>query len=156
MNGSVRNARIAGVSIDCVDHRVLSAFYARLLGGRVAWVTDDAAGVSAAGYHLVAQRVSPYRRPQWPGTSIVHLDLTCEPEDLAAFRAHAEECGAVPARDQPDARWVVMLDPAGHPICLTPLIADIDGAPKEAAASLSDADPSRSSTGGPISERSDA
>ncbi|NQX06095.1 VOC family protein [Rathayibacter sp. VKM Ac-2856] len=122
MTGRIRNARVAGVSIDCEDHRVLSEFYARLLGGRVIWTTDGAAGVSAAGYHLVAQRVSPYERPQWPGTSVVHLDLTCEPEDLDAFRAHALECGAVLADDQPDARWVVLLDPAGHPFCLTPLV----------------------------------
>ncbi|MCJ1712686.1 VOC family protein [Microbacterium sp. M1A1_1b] len=120
MSGAVASARVAGVSIDCEDHRELSAFYARLLGGRVDWVTDSAAGVTAGSWSLVAQRVSPYRRPVWPGTSIVHLDLTCERDALGALREHAEACGAVVAPDQPDTRWVVMLDPAGHPFCLTP------------------------------------
>ena len=83
------------------------------------WVTDTAAGVAVGSYRLVAQRVSPYARPTWPGTSVVHLDLTCEPDDLPAFRTYAEQCGATLAPYQPDERWVVMLDPAGHPICLT-------------------------------------
>jgi len=121
MDGVVRGARVAGVSLDCADHRELADFYARLLDGQVDWVTDKAAGVSVGSNKLVAQRVSPYTRPTWPGASIVHLDLTCQPEDLPAFRARAEECGAVAASFQPDERWVVMLDPAGHPFCLTPI-----------------------------------
>lgn len=84
MTGRIRNARVAGVSIDCDDHRALSEFYARLLGGRVIWTTESAAGVSASGYHLVAQR---------------------------------------------DARWVVLLDPAGHPFCLTPVVTAAESTP---------------------------
>lgn len=121
MAGSIRGARIAGVSIDCDDHRAVAAFYARLLDGRVAWVTDSAAGVTAGPYTVIAQHVSPYRRPTWPGTSIVHLDLTCVREDLDAFREHAVQCGAELAPEQFDDRWVVLLDPAGHPFCLTPI-----------------------------------
>ena len=94
MDSMVRDARVAGVSLDCEDHRELAVFYARLLDGHLDWVTDTAAGVSAGSYRLVAQRVSPYTRPTWPGTSIVHLDLTCDPEDLPAFTTHAERCGA--------------------------------------------------------------
>jgi catechol-2,3-dioxygenase len=121
VESSVRGARVAGVSLDCEDHRELASFYARLLGGHVTWMTDTAAGVSVGNYDLVAQRVSPYARPTWPGTSIVHLDLTCEPADLPAFQEHAEQCGAEVAPHQPDERWVVLLDPAGHPFCLTPI-----------------------------------
>lgn len=121
MDAPVRSARIAGVSLDCADPRELVDFYARLLDGRVAWANDNAAGVAVGPYTLVAQRVSPYTRPTWPGSSIVHLDLTCEPADLAAFQRWAEGCGAEVAAFQPDDRWVVMLDPAGHPFCLTPI-----------------------------------
>jgi len=120
MDTTVRGARVAGVSLDCEDHRELAAFYARLLDGHIDWVTETAAGVSVGAYNLIAQRVSPYIRPIWPGSSIVHLDLTCESADLPAFRTHAEQCGAELAAYQPDERWVVMLDPAGHPFCLTP------------------------------------
>jgi len=120
VDGVVRGVRVAAVSLDCEDHRELASFYAHLLGGSVRWVKDTAAAVSVGSFDLIAQRVSPYSRPTWPGASIVHLDLTCEPGDLPAFRRHAEECGAVVAPHQPDSRWVVMLDPAGHPFCLTP------------------------------------
>lgn len=119
MNIPVRGARIAGVSLDCADHRELAAFYAELLGGRVTWATDHAAGVTIGDYALVAQQVIPYDRPTWPGASIVHLDLTCDPVDLPLFQQRAEELGAEVAAFQPDSRWVVMLDPAGHPFCVT-------------------------------------
>jgi hypothetical protein len=117
----VRGARIAGVSLDCGDHHELATFYARLLDGKVNWATDTAAGVTVGTYTLVAQKVSPYVLPRWPGASIVHLDLTCTPSDLPAFQERAEQYGATVAATQPDGRWVVMLDPAGHPFCLTPI-----------------------------------
>ena len=124
MTGPVRGARVAGVSIDCADHRALATFYARMLGGHVDWATDSAAGVTAGSYTLIAQRVSPYRKPVWPGSSVVHLDLTCRRDDLDAFAEHAQACGAVLAPEQFDDRWVVMLDPAGHPFCLTPIVSE--------------------------------
>jgi hypothetical protein len=71
----------------------------------------------------VAQRVADYTRPRWPGTAIVHLDLTAGAE-LAAPTALALSLGALEAPHQPDARWRVLLDPAGHPFCITTLTAD--------------------------------
>ena len=70
---------------------------------------------------LVAQRVEGYTPPAWPGTSIVHLDLTAEDIDVAAERAVG--LGAT-WPEQPDPRWRVLLDPAGHPFCLTPFTPD--------------------------------
>lgn len=66
---------------------------------------------------LAAQRVDPYVPPVWPGTSIVHLDLTAD--DLAVAAERAVGLGAT-VPPQPDPRWQVLLDPAGHPFCLTP------------------------------------
>ncbi|MBO0811308.1 MAG: VOC family protein [Microlunatus sp.] len=120
MDGAHRDLAVVAISIDCADHDSLAAFYARLLNGRVDWRTDGAAGVRAGSLHLIAQRVTDYRPPAWPGTSIVHLDLSCRDIDLAAQTAYAIDCGATAAVVQPDPRWVVMLDPAGHPFCLTP------------------------------------
>lgn len=111
---------IVAISIDCADHNELADFYARLLNGQVDWRTDTAAGVRAGNHHLVTQQVTHYQPPQWPGASIVHLDLSSQHIDLATQTAFAIDCGATLAADQPDDRWVVMLDPAGHPFCLTP------------------------------------
>lgn len=66
---------------------------------------------------LVAQLVEGHVAPRWPGSSIVHLDLTAE--DLDAAQDRALTLGAT-LPDQPDPRWRVLLDPAGHPFCLTP------------------------------------
>ena len=137
MDSMMRGARVADVSLDCEDHRQLAVFYARLLNGRVDWMTDTAAGIAVGSYSLVARRVSPYTRPTWPGTSIVHLDLTCEPQDLPAFRTHAEQRGTELALHQPDERWVVMLDPAGHSFCLTPF-ANLTSAMRWSCASETD------------------
>ncbi|WP_394253569.1 VOC family protein [Arthrobacter pityocampae] len=122
MDSPIRGARIAGISLDCADHRALGAFYARLLNSAVLWQTQTATGVQAGDYKLVAQEVPDYVQPMWPGTSIVHLDLTCEPADLPRFQELALQHGAALVLDQPDLRWTVMLDPAGHPFCLTPLV----------------------------------
>lgn len=70
---------------------------------------------------LVLQRVADYRPPLWPGSSIVHLDLTAgehleQPEQLAIA------LGACAVDPQPDPRWRVLLDPAGHPFCITTLV----------------------------------
>ena len=54
----------------------------------------------------------------------MHLDLTGD--DLAAAADRALALGAtLPA--QPDSRWRVLLDPAGHPFCLTPFTPESVG-----------------------------
>lgn len=110
--------RFVGVSLDCADPDVLASFYLNLLGGRLLWSNDSSAGVHVPGLLLVMQRVPDYEKPAWPGASIVHLDLTAgdaldEPEQRAL------ELGATRAEPQPDTRWRVLLDPAGHPFCIT-------------------------------------
>lgn len=101
------------------DHQELAGFYARLLDGTLLWVHDKAAAVEAGGVVLVMQRSEDYRPPVWPGTSIVHLDLNGDaPVGELARRAVALGAQLVPA--QPDLRWRVLLDPAGHPFCITP------------------------------------
>jgi hypothetical protein len=122
--GEVRAAtvRFSGVSLDCADPGLLADFYLTLLGGDRRWQSAGSAGVQVPGVLLVMQRVPGYRPPTWPGTSLVHLDLAAD-GDLAAATARALAAGAVLARDQPDPRWRVLLDPAGHPFCLTTITA---------------------------------
>lgn len=115
---------ITGVSLDCADPRELAGFYLKLLGGTLLWAGDGAAAVRAGGVVLIAQRVVDHREPAWPGSSIVHLDLSSADFDLDQQTTFALECGATLPEPQPDPRWTVLLDPAGHPFCLTPFTPD--------------------------------
>lgn len=114
------SVRFVGVSLDCADPVQLAEFYLQLLGGRILWRKDSSVGVQVPGVLLIPQKVANYRRPVWPGASIVHLDLTAgnqldEPEQRAVA------LGASVADPQSDPRWRVLLDPAGHPFCITTL-----------------------------------
>lgn len=120
MDAVHQDLTVVAISIDCADHNALADFYARLLNGQIEWRSDSSAGVRAGNLHLISQRVIDYQPPRWPGTSIIHLDLSSNDIDLKRQTAFAIDCGATLAADQPDHRWVVMLDPAGHPFCLTP------------------------------------
>jgi hypothetical protein len=110
--------RFVGVSLDCADPEVLADFYLTLLGGERLWCSAGSVGVRVPGVVLAMQRVAGYRPPAWPGSSVVHLDLTAG-DDVERAVARAVEAGGVLAEDQPDPRWRVLLDPAGHPFCIT-------------------------------------
>ena len=114
--------RCVGVSLDCGDPSALAEFYLALLGGELLWTSSGSAGVRAPGVTLVCQRVEDHRRPQWPGSSIVHLDLSAGPSAAATAAAvdRAVALGASQPEPQPAGAWVVLLDPAGHPFCITP------------------------------------
>ncbi|GAA1951401.1 VOC family protein [Nocardioides panacihumi] len=114
-------ARLVGISLDCPDPQRLADFYLGLLGGRRLWAKESSVGIEVPGAVLVAQRLEGYVPPAWPGTSIVHLDLTAD--DLRAAGERAVALGAT-VPEQPDLRWQVLLDPAGHPFCLTPYTPD--------------------------------
>jgi hypothetical protein len=110
--------RFVGVSLDCADPEELATFYLNLLGGQLLWSKDRSAAVQVPGVLLVMQRVAGYEKPAWPGTSIVHLDLTAG-DQLEEPEQRALALGATRAEPQPDTRWRVLLDPAGHPFCIT-------------------------------------
>jgi hypothetical protein len=97
---------------------VLGEFYLELLGGELLWSNERSVGVRVPGLTLVAQRVADYRPPAWPGASIVHLDLSAG-ADVEEPARRAIRLGATPVDLQPDPRWRVLLDPAGHPFCIT-------------------------------------
>lgn len=117
--------RLGGVSLDCADPRRLGAFWAELLGAQIVLSTADVTIVRVDGLLLTALRVEDYRPPTWPGGSVpkqLHLDLDIE--DLAEAERQALSLGAVRADVQPDPEnHLVLLDPAGHPFCLTTEVA---------------------------------
>jgi glyoxalase superfamily protein len=71
-------------------------------------------------------RVADYAPPTWPGPGQrqqMHLDVSVTDLDVAVKRAI--EMGAREADHQAGPSvWRVLLDPAGHPFCLTTATAD--------------------------------
>jgi catechol 2,3-dioxygenase-like lactoylglutathione lyase family enzyme len=119
--------RWVGVAIDCADAPAMARFYERLLGFEVrdlgprwAQLWDPAGGV-----HLNIQGETWYERPTWPekpGEQAKMMHFEVQVEDLEAAVATAIEAGGTEAPWQPPdrnrERIRVMLDPAGHPLCL--------------------------------------
>jgi catechol 2,3-dioxygenase-like lactoylglutathione lyase family enzyme len=118
--------RLGSVSLDCPDPHPLAEFYARLLGVEVAFDSENFSAVKLDGLWLSMQRVTDHRPPTWPAPGTpqqIHLDFAVD--DLDTGEAKAIEAGATKADGQPSPdRWRVMLDPAGHPFCLSTLIPE--------------------------------
>jgi catechol 2,3-dioxygenase-like lactoylglutathione lyase family enzyme len=119
-------ARLGSVSLDCPDPPALAAFYAKLLGTEVAYDTETFAAIQLDKLWLSMQRVDDYHPPAWPAGDVpqqIHLDFSVD--DLDTGEATAVAAGATTAAMQPSPdRWRVLIDPAGHPFCLTTLIPE--------------------------------
>ena len=120
-------ARLAAVSLDSSDPVGLSAFYRELLDLEVFFQTEDFVALKGAGMLLTTQRVVDHRPPDWPSGPVpkqMHLELAVT--DLDGAEAQALALGAVKAGSQPNPdHWRVLVDPAGHPFCITTLIPDV-------------------------------
>jgi len=120
--------RWTGIAIDCADAGPVARFYERLLGFEIgdfeppgwAQLHDPAGGV-----HLNIQGEEWYVRPTWPekpGEQAKMLHFEVQVDDLEAAVATALDAGGTEAPWQPPDRdrdrIRIMLDPAGHPLCL--------------------------------------
>ncbi|MER7515125.1 VOC family protein [Streptomyces sp. NPDC126499] len=113
---------LSAITLDCADPLALADFYHRATGlpphpGNHA----DFAGLQRDGGLLLGfQRVADYRAPDWPGQDVpqqLHLDF--DVDDLPQAEARLLALGARKPDFQPDEeRFVVLLDPAGHPFCV--------------------------------------
>ena len=120
-------ARLASIALDCADPTALATFWAELVGGEVVPVNDGFVGVKTDIGWLVAVRVPGYQPASWPDGPVpkqIHLDLAVD--DLDGAEAEAVRLGARRTESQPaPERWRVLLDPAGHPFCLSTQIPDL-------------------------------
>lgn len=119
--------RFGSVSLDCADPVALASFWANLLGGEIVYTGDDFVAVKLDRTWISTLRVENYVAPQWPGGNPpkqMHLDLAVD--DLDSSELFAMQLGAIKTEHQPDPEhWRVMLDPAGHPFCLTTQVPDL-------------------------------
>ncbi len=118
--------RFGAVSLDCADPQALGDFWAQLLGGEVTYRSDGFVAVRLANLWLTAVAVDDYQPPTWPSAELpkqIHLDLAVTDLEGALDRALALGATRAATQTAPD-RWLVLLDPAGHPFCLTTQIPD--------------------------------
>jgi len=116
--------RYASVTFDCPDPAELARFYGEALGLPVRFSSDDFILLGKEGETgLSFNRLANYQRPTWPDPvqeKQAHLELGVDDLDTAQARLLA--LGAVEAATQPRPDlWRVLLDPAGHPFCITTL-----------------------------------
>ena len=123
-----RVGRLASISVDCPDTDRLADFYSRLLGLEEAFATPDrgVVALAGAGPMLTLMRVDSYVAPSWPeGPQRQQLHLDVAVEDLDSATEAAVALGATSAGHQPaPQQWRVLLDPVGHPFCLTAVRPD--------------------------------
>jgi catechol 2,3-dioxygenase-like lactoylglutathione lyase family enzyme len=116
--------RYASVTFDCPEPAELARFYGEVLGLPVRFSSDDFILLGKEGETgLSFNRLANYQRPTWPDPvqeKQAHLELGVD--DLDATQARLLALGAVEAETQPHPDlWRVLLDPAGHPFCITTL-----------------------------------
>ncbi|AKU15257.1 VOC family protein [Luteipulveratus mongoliensis] len=106
-------------TLDCADVKTEATFWAELLGWEVAHLQDEYAMLTGPSSALGFGLVPDYQPPAWPneGTKQFHFDLASK--DIDATAAHAVSLGATLPDEQPGETWRVLLDPAGHPFCVT-------------------------------------
>lgn len=114
-------ATLRMLTLDSSDARRDAAFWSAVLGWDVAAVEDGHAMLTGpAGLALGLGTLADHEPPGWPnehGTTQFHLDLAVD--DLDAGVAACVELGATLPVEQPGETWRVLLDPSGHPFCLT-------------------------------------
>ena len=112
-------AELAMLTLDAAEVEPLARFWEAVLGWPVVALTEDYAMLQGPSNALGIGRIPDHVAPTWPddGQKQFHLDLAADDVEAAAQRC--VELGAVRADPQPGETWVVLLDPAGHPFCIS-------------------------------------
>ncbi|MGC2940209.1 MULTISPECIES: VOC family protein [unclassified Brevibacterium] len=112
-------ATLAMVTLDALNAAELGEFYSSILGWPIAYSDENYAMLTGPSHALGIGTVPDHQRPNWPddGHKQFHLDLAADDVQAAADRC--VELGATRADPQPGDTWVVLIDPAGHPFCIS-------------------------------------
>jgi hypothetical protein len=128
------------VNLDCADPQAMARFYGGLLGWSPTAVEPDWVLMRDpdGGTGLSFQQTEGYERPTWPEErgrqqKMIHLDVKVSRDDDEGQGGDSEEAGQAAleqavrlalslggtlAESQPRPDLRVVLDPAGHPLCL--------------------------------------
>ncbi|MBB2940468.1 hypothetical protein FB565_000172 [Actinoplanes lutulentus] len=112
-------ARYAGVSLDSGEPQALADFYSKLLDAEISYTSEEF--VFLGGANLGFVKVDKYVPPTWPSPDVpkqAHLELSVDELDAGETAIIALGATKPEFQPQPD-RWRVLLDPAGHPFCIS-------------------------------------
>lgn len=116
------------LTIDCSDAEALGAFYSELFGWEIS-ARDGAGWLQLrdpdGGVGLNIQAEVSYEPPTWPEepgrqAKMMHFEVLVDDLDAAVqlvLRGGGTEASHQPP-DRDQSRIRIMLDPAGHPLCL--------------------------------------
>jgi hypothetical protein len=115
-------ARYVGVSIDCADPAALADFYRQMLDLPISYTSDEFVFVGEMGpTGMGFVKVDGYQPPTWPSADVpkqAHMEFAVD--DLDKGEAALIGIGATKPETQPQPdRWRVLLDPVGHPFCIS-------------------------------------
>jgi catechol-2,3-dioxygenase len=120
-------ARLGAIALDAPDPARLARFYQEILDLETMFENDNFVALKGAGVLLTIQRVTDLPPVTWPEGDVpkqIHLDLAVD--DLDSSEEALLTAGAAKANTQPAPdRWRVLIDPAGHPFCITTLIPEV-------------------------------
>ncbi|WP_405594025.1 VOC family protein [Streptomyces sp. NBC_01410] len=119
---STPEIRLLSFDFDCPDPAELARFYGDALDLPVLYRSDDFVLLGRAGAPgLGFVRQAGFQPPAWPDpahSKQAHLELGVDDLDAAQERMLALGAVLPSFQPRPDV-WRVLLDPAGHPFCLS-------------------------------------
>ena len=127
MAGMSAIVRLGAVSIDAADPGPVARFYQELLGLKVHFESPRFVALSGGPTLLTFQQVPDLPPPDWPDGVIpkqMHLDLAVDDLDATERRAIALGARKAGTQPRPDV-FRVLIDPAGHPFCLSNAIPEV-------------------------------
>jgi catechol-2,3-dioxygenase len=114
-------ARLGAISLDTDDPIMLSRFYRDLLDARITRESADEVALEASGLVIILDRIENHQPPDWPDCTVpkqFHLEFLVDDLDSGERAVLAIGAQKAAVQPRPD-RWRVLLDPSGHPFCLT-------------------------------------